>query len=125
MYNGVSGGLGWDLTGGTSTLNHWNHVVVTWNGSAAVLYVNGQLADNSNDPAATGVYNPNITAGTNLIVGATDTGSPYAGGVDEVAFYNLALSQILNHFNTAVPHFFGGGVDLCYLSPCATWSKLV
>ena len=56
MYNGVSGGLGWDLTGGTSTLNLWNHVVVTWNGSAAVLYVNGQLADNSNDAAATGVY---------------------------------------------------------------------
>ena len=103
MYSGAAGGLGWDLTGGTSTLNLWSHVVATWNGTAALLYVNGVLVDNTNDPAASGVYNPNTTAGTNLIVGSTDTGSPYNGGVDEVAFYTSALTpaQILNHFNTA------------------------
>lgn len=101
MYNGVGSGLGWDLTGGTSTLNAWNHVVATWNGSAATLYVNGALADDTNDPAATGVYNASTSA--NLIVAATDTGSPYAGSVDETAFYASALTpaQILNHFNTA------------------------
>ena len=27
MYNGVGSGLGWDLTGGTSNLNAWSHVV--------------------------------------------------------------------------------------------------
>ncbi len=102
MYNGNGSALGWDLTGGTAPLNLWSHVVVTWNGSAALLYVNGTLADSSNDPALNGVYNPNTTAGTNLIAAATDSGSPYAGGIDEVAFYGSALSptQILNHFNT-------------------------
>jgi len=101
MYNGVGGGLGWDLTGGTSNLGSWSHVVATWNGSAAQLYVNGTLADDSNDPAATGIYNASTSA--TLFLGTTDTGSPYAGGVDEVAFYPTALSagQILNHFNTA------------------------
>jgi hypothetical protein len=101
MYNGVGGGLGWDLTGGTSNLNSWSHVVATWNGSAALLYVNGVLADNTNDPAATGVYNPNVS-GT-LFVGSSDTGSPNAAAIDEVAFYPTALSPatILNHFNLA------------------------
>jgi Concanavalin A-like lectin/glucanases superfamily len=101
MYNGVAGGLGWDLTGGTANLNAWSHVVATWNGSAATLYVNGVLADATNDPAATGVYNASGSA--DLILAATDTGSPYAGLVDETAFYAAALTpaQILNHFNTA------------------------
>ena len=75
--------------------------MATWNGSAAQLYVNGVLADNTNDAGASGVYNASTAA--NLIVAASDTGSPYTGSVDEVAFYNTALSagQILNHFNAA------------------------
>jgi len=101
MYNGNGSGLGWDLTGGTSNLNQWNHVVATWNGSAAQLFVNGALADSSNDPSATGVYNASSAA--NLIVAMSDTGSPYTGSVDEVAFYDKALTpaQILSHFTTA------------------------
>jgi hypothetical protein len=101
MYNGVGSGLGWDLTGGSATLNAWSHVVATWSGTAAQLFVNGALVDSTNDPAATGVYNPN-TSTANLIVASSDSGSPYTGSVDEVAFYPTALSaaQILNHFNT-------------------------
>jgi hypothetical protein len=101
MYNGAGSGLGWDLTGGTSTLGAWNHVVATWDGSAALLYVNGALADSSNDPAATGVYNASGSA--TLFVASSDTGSPYTGAVDEVAFYGSVLSagQILNHFDAA------------------------
>jgi hypothetical protein len=99
MYNGVGSGLGWDLTGGTSNLGAWSHVVATWNGSAALLYVNGVLADNTNDPAASGTYNASNAA--NFILAMTDSGSPYNGSVDEAAFYNTALTpaQILNHFN--------------------------
>lgn len=101
MYNGVGSGLGWDLTGGTSNLNAWSHVVATWNGSSALLYVNGALADNTNDPAATGAYNASGSA--SFILASTDTGSPYAGSVDETAFYTSALTptQVLNHFTTA------------------------
>jgi hypothetical protein len=105
MYNGVGSGLGWDLTGGTSNLNTWNHVVATWNGSAALLYVNGILADNTNDLAATGVYNPNTSTNSPIFaIGANfDGGSSATSLVDEVAFYNAALTpaQILNHFNLA------------------------
>jgi hypothetical protein len=101
MYNGVSSGLGWDLTGGTSTLGEWSHVVATWNGSAAQLFVNGVLADASNDPGATGGYNASTAA--NFIIAASDTSSPVNGSVDEAAFYDKLLTpeQILNHFNAA------------------------
>ena len=101
MYNGVGGGLGWDLTGGTSPLNQWTHVAATWDGTAAKLYVNGDLVDEANDPQATGVYNASSAA--NFIVAMTDSGSPYAGSVDEAAFYGTALAPltILNHFNAA------------------------
>ena len=104
MYNGVGSALGWDLTGGTATLNAWSHVVATWNGSAATLYVNGVLADNTNDPAATGVYNANpASTSASLILAQSDTGSPYTGSVDETAFYGSALTpvQVLAHFNAA------------------------
>jgi hypothetical protein len=101
MYSGAGSALGIDLTGGTSNLDEWSHVVATWNGTSALLYVNGQLADDSNDPGASGVYNASSAA--NFIVAMTDSGSPYNGSVDEAAFYPTALTaaQILNHFNTA------------------------
>jgi hypothetical protein len=101
MYSGDGSTLGWDLTGGSAPLNAWSHVVATWDGSAARLYVNGSLADNTNDPAATGVYNPN-TSTASFLVATSDSGSPYTGSVDEVAFYPTVLSgvQILSHFNT-------------------------
>lgn len=99
MYDGVGGNLGWDLTGGSSLLNSWSHVVARWDGSAAQLFVNGALADSSNGAGASGVYN--ASTGASFIVASSDTGSPYTGAVDEVAFYGSALSpaQILNHFN--------------------------
>ena len=99
MYDGVGSNLGWDLTGGTSELNAWSHVVARWDGSVAQLFVNGVLADSSNDAGASGVYNASTAA--NFIVASSDTGSPYTGALDEVAFYGSALSpaQILNHFN--------------------------
>jgi hypothetical protein len=102
MYNGVGSAVGWDLTGGSSTLDEWSHVVATWDGSAALLYVNGLLAADSN--AAAGGYNanPNSTS-ANFIVANSDTSSPYTGSVDEVAFYGTALSpeQIQAHFDAA------------------------
>jgi hypothetical protein len=100
MYNGVGSGLGWDLTGGTAPLNQFSHVVATWNGSAASLYVNGVLADSTNDAAATGVYNASTSAP--FAIGTNDGNtSGYTGAVDETAFYPTALSgaQVLSHFN--------------------------
>jgi hypothetical protein len=102
MYNGNGSALGWDLPGGTSTLNAWSHVVATWNGSSALLYVNGAAADSSNDPAANGVYNPSTSA--IFSVGALFDGfSASTASIDEVAYYRSALTaaQIANHFSTA------------------------
>jgi hypothetical protein len=99
MYNGTGSTAGWDLTGGTSTVNQWSHVVATWSGTAATLYVNGVLADDTNSGA--GGYNASTTA-TFAVGGLADSSSPFRGGsVDEVAFYGSVLSpaQILNHYN--------------------------
>lgn len=105
MYNGEGGGLAWDLTGGTSTLDAYSHVVVTWTGSAAVLYVNGMLADDTNAPGATGIYNPNSAINSPVFsIGANaDGGSPSNAFIDEVAFYPSALTadQIAAHYSAA------------------------
>jgi hypothetical protein len=102
MYNGVGSALGWDLTGGTATLGDWSHVVATWNGSAAQLYVNGALADATNDPAATGVYN--VSTSAIFSVGSLfDGGSASTASIDEVAYYRSALTpaQIASHYAAA------------------------
>jgi len=102
MYNGVSSGLSTSLTGGSSALNSYSHVVATWDGTSALLYVNGTLASSTNDTAVSGSYVPNSTV--DLTVGTlADQSSPYVGSVDEVAFYPsaLTLNQIAAHFATA------------------------
>ena len=103
MYNGSGSAVGVDITGGTSTLDAWSHVVATWSGGefpVAKLFVNGVEVSSAN--ATLDNYAASTTAP--LVIGATDTGgSPYLGWVDEVAFYNSVLSdaQIANHFAAA------------------------
>ena len=100
MYNGNSGDVGFDLTGGSYTVGAWTHVVAVWTGTAAVLYVNGALADNSNSGLGGYVSSTSAT----FSIGSYDDGAnPFDGGVDETAFYNTALTgaQIAAHFNTA------------------------
>ena len=101
MYDGVGSNLGWDITGGTSTLNAWSHVVVTWSGSAARLYVNGTLASATNNVPSGGYRVNNVNQ---FSIGAlADGASPFTGSVDEIAFYPTALTpaRILEHFQTA------------------------
>jgi hypothetical protein len=100
LYNGIGSQVGWDLTGGTATLDAWSHVVGVWDGSAAKLYVNG--VDTGAANAGVGGY----TASTAAIfsVGAYDNGGTASTGFfDDVAFYSSALSaaQIQAHYNTA------------------------
>jgi hypothetical protein len=119
MYNGNGGAVGWDLTGGTANIGSWSHVVATWDGSAAQLFVNGVLADSTNggSAAAPFVYNPNTAVNSpTLNIGANfDGGSSYNGLVDEVAWYPGALSgaQISSHFalaSSAVPNAYRNAV---------------
>jgi hypothetical protein len=102
MFDGVSSNVGWDLTGGTNGANTWSHVVAVWNGSAAMLYVNGALVDNTNDPSRSGNYAGN-TAATISLGSYADGANAFTGSVDEFAHYNTALTQaqIANHFALA------------------------
>lgn len=99
-YNGNGSTVGWDVTGGTSTLNEWSHVVVVWSGSAATLYVNGTLASSTNIGAGGYVVNTTESFRVGALIGGA---SPFVGFLDDVAFYNTALSatQISNHYTTA------------------------
>lgn len=104
MYNGNGSQMAYNLTGGPAPLNTWSHVVVTWDGSVAKLYVNGTQSNVPNDiPAGQSTaYKPSTTA-TLTIASLGDGGSPFRGRVDEVAFYPSALTaeKISAHYTTA------------------------
>ena len=100
MYNGSGSTVGYALTGGSNGQDIWSHVVAVWNGTSPTLFVNGALADDTTTGA--GGYNASTSA--TLSIGAYDDGAnAFNGAMDEVAFYNVALTpaQILAHFNTA------------------------
>ena len=74
----------------------WTHVVATWDGTVARLYVDGVLRVTS-DPKP---YVAGIAGGFN-VGSRSDASFPWSGDADEVAFYNTALSDavILDHYN--------------------------
>lgn len=99
MYNGTGSTVGLQLTGGTYTPGSWSQVVAVYDGNTPSLYVNG--VNTGATVSGTG-YNPSSSA--IFSVGSYETGAnPFTGGLDEVAFYNKALTpaQILTHFNAA------------------------
>lgn len=104
MYNGNGNQMAYNLTGGPAPLNTWSHVVVTWDGAVAKLYVNGTQANVPNEipVGQSTAYNPSTTA-TLTIASLGDGGSPFRGRVDEVAFYPSALTaeKISAHYTTA------------------------
>lgn len=100
MYNGNGSDVGHDITGGSYTMNTWNHVVAVWDGAAAKLFVNGV----DTVAADTGLGGYNVNSSASFSVGAYDNGSAsFNGLVDETAFYASALTpaQIQSHFAAA------------------------
>jgi Concanavalin A-like lectin/glucanases superfamily len=114
IYQGLNGSF-WEAHIGVSTpdlvlalqgttppeAGRWDHVVMTWNGSdTGTLYVNGTVESS-------------LTGGPHLINGSVpleigsrfNGGVSYTGTVDEVAFYNYALSlaQVEKHFRMTAP----------------------
>lgn len=82
----------------------WYHLVVTKSGATTKLYINGvdrtgsvtnQTLTNTVDPIHIGAYDG-------------DGWAPFAGGLDEVAIYNVALSQatVQQHYSAARPSIF-------------------
>ncbi|MDB6078286.1 MAG: cell surface protein [Akkermansiaceae bacterium] len=100
MYNGTGSTVGTQMTGGTYTPGVWSQVVVTWDGTAPTMYVNGV----NTNAAVTGPGGYAASTSAIFSIGSYDTGAnTFSGGVDETAFYGTALSQsqIQAHFNAA------------------------
>jgi hypothetical protein len=94
------------LNGPPVTLLRWYHLAVTWDGTNAIFYVNGAqqgtpqaIAYKAVDPIAG--YAGSIGSGPQTGHG------PFAGGVDEVAFYTNALTaaQIAAHYQLGTNSF--------------------
>jgi len=86
---------------------NWHHVVMTWNGSTVVAYMDGQVLGSQAFSSNEGGVDSN-----GLIVGASEQtwncfpatpGFRFNGILDEVAVYPSALTatQVLNHFNAS------------------------
>jgi hypothetical protein len=76
----------------------WSHLVLTHNGSAWRLYVNGSLVQNNSDSVGA----MNWPAAWRIGTGSADGANRFfVGNISEVAIYNYALSsnQALNHFS--------------------------
>jgi Concanavalin A-like lectin/glucanases superfamily len=76
------------------TLNGWQHVAVTWDGSAnganVHLYINGVLIDGS---FLNGAGSPGDDSGVPLTIGnAVDLASGFGGVIDEVRVFDRVLS---------------------------------
>ncbi|MES2705249.1 MAG: LamG-like jellyroll fold domain-containing protein [Verrucomicrobiota bacterium] len=119
LYQGLNAGAGWEVHLGVAesvkfiqsevpaVAGRWDHVVITWNGSdTARLYVNGvEEATHVNATAAAaeqGPFRPNLEAP--LEIGTRFGGGiPWDGTVDEIAFYNqaLTLEQVRKHQSIA------------------------
>ena len=65
----------------------WSHIVTTFNGSTALIYVNGVLKQTC------GSLTWNTTAASTLYIGAgTGLTNLFSGYIDDVVFWNLILS---------------------------------
>lgn len=95
--NWVSSFLG---AGGPIVANNWYHLVLQYDGSLFYVYVNGtQTAAQAYDG-----YIPNRNGAINLGWRSDNDWHPFAGTIDDTAFYNktLTLDQIRAHYNATV-----------------------
>jgi len=98
----LGNGTTWVAVSGPAIVaNQWAHLVGTYDGATASLYVNGVLA--SSRPVA---YVPNAAQRLSIGAGATETVSGnyfFLGRLDEVAVYANALSvaQVQAHYAAA------------------------
>lgn len=81
----------------------WNHVVVTFDGANALVYVNGV----QHGPYSAAGFVPAIGSDAHIGSGQGVGWQALNGGVDEVAFYTNVLSpaQVLNHYQVGTNSF--------------------
>ena len=89
----------------------YTHVVATYDGTTAKVYLNGALANSGTLNAS---YVPGISGGFSIGRRADGTGFMWQGKTDEVAYYNTALDA-----NTIAAHF------ACATTNAAGYSALI
>ncbi len=95
---GTSGPTNGNLNGATSINDGvWHHIVAVYNGANKYIYLDG-VQDAT--VAATGAITANATA-LRIAENAQATGRYWAGWIDEVSLYNVALTpaEVLDHYN--------------------------
>lgn len=78
-----------DYSAGTLVADTWNYAAATYNGANITLYLNGSLVGTSPSCSSGAVTNNNIL----MIGGRASDNSRFAGRIDELRFYNRALSE--------------------------------
>lgn len=91
---------------GQIAIGSWDHVVVTWDGSTAYMYVNGSLTESE-------AITSTEFDGGDLRFGALNSGSSwYDGKLDEIAIYdrylNITEVQSLYNSDDGITWNFGG-----------------
>lgn len=91
---------GWLTGSGPVEANQWYHVVLTYDGSIFRSYCNGTPAAELKFDA----YQPNMEGWTSLGFRFDGNGLGFDGAIDDVAFYNKALSldQVQAHYNATI-----------------------
>lgn len=94
----------------TFTLNTWNHVVLTYNGSTMILYKNGILAQSAAKSGnLTNVYSFPFAIGGqwNGDASFTQLSEFFNGYISQVFLYNRALvaSEVLQNYNSQKSRF--------------------
>ncbi len=82
---------------GNGNLNSgWNHIIGTFNGTNSLLYLNGQIADDTSDILTDESGHPIRDAGGNLFIGrrGIDVAETFFNGsIDQVQIFNRTLNE--------------------------------
>ena len=93
----------WKLSGNqtkSSVQNKWQHVILTWNGNIATLYINGQQVSQTTSYTS-------FTVGSKTIGGEISNNRFANAQIDDVRIYNYALTdeQVKQVYNGGAVNF--------------------
>ncbi len=98
-----------ELSTGTVTSGQWNEIVVTWSEGAPTFYINGVATGNQDANMFTQLLNLSTTLpvsiGAEFPNQLTPGGRWFTGDIEDVSFYNTALtaSQVAAGYQAGVP----------------------
>ena len=93
FYHGIGAGDSSYTSGPLINDNAWHQITLTANGTTLSLYVDGILASTSPATLALANYSFSIGAANGLQSGLSQNYSPFAGTIDDFAFWNRSLTS--------------------------------